>query len=133
SATTTASACCAPPTWPRRSAAGSACSGRSSGPSTPTTCSTRANSACNQCERGRGTMADTSGRRTRAANIARLREALQRSPVAASVVGAEPVPALNAAASQVAIVAPVELKDLAGVVAALLDGGKFFFLNVDSC
>ncbi|WP_017596152.1 glycerol-3-phosphate responsive antiterminator [Nocardiopsis potens] len=78
-------------------------------------------------------MADTSGRRTRAANIARLREALQRSPVVASVVGAEPVPAFNAAASQVAIVASVELKDLAGVVAELLGGGKFFFLNVDSC
>lgn len=78
-------------------------------------------------------MADIPERQNRIANLNRLREALEKSVVVASVVGREPVPAFQASQSQIAVVASIELKDMADVVAEMRGSGKFFFLNIDSC
>ncbi|GAA3725503.1 glycerol uptake operon antiterminator [Spinactinospora alkalitolerans] len=78
-------------------------------------------------------MSETPERQNRIAHLNRLREAFEKSAVVASVVGRGPVSAFHASRAQIAVVASIELKDMADVVAELRDGGKFFFLNIDSC
>src|SRR5690625_1627408 len=78
-------------------------------------------------------MAEIPERQNRIAHLNRLREAFEESVVVASVVGHEPIAAFRESRSQVAVLASVELKDMAEIVARMRDGGKFFFLNIDSC
>lgn len=78
-------------------------------------------------------MAADTPQEIRRRNLTLLQGALAVSPVLGSIVGPERVEAFLAARSRVAVLAAVDLKDLEQVTGRLADGGKFVFVNIDSC
>lgn len=58
---------------------------------------------------------------------------LTRNPVIASVFGVEAIPGFIASGCQVCILANVALHELAGLLEALSDAGKYTFVNLDAC
>ncbi|MGW4770960.1 glycerol-3-phosphate responsive antiterminator [Nocardia sp. NPDC004278] len=58
---------------------------------------------------------------------------LTRNPVIAAVFGAESVPAFLRSECRVNILAHVALHELAGLVRALSEAGRFTFVNADAC
>lgn len=62
-----------------------------------------------------------------------LRARLKRHPVIATLYGADQVDAFLASAAELTIVANIDLKKLAPLVARLVDAGKGVIVNIDSC
>ncbi len=58
---------------------------------------------------------------------------LARHPVIATLYGIEQINAFVGCAAEIGIVANVELRKLAGVIATLNRAGKFAIVNIDSC